>query len=172
MKSSELLQQLDRWDKKGVWAFSSSTLRLMFSEPEATFQQALARHVTSGLIGRVVKGLYYNPRARSLPANALEEILPFLRPLSFTYVSLESALSEAGVISQIPARLTCMTTGRSGVLCTSFGVVEFVHTHRPLESLNEGVRLTDGRPAPVADPDRALADLRAVGRNLGLVQRP
>ncbi len=41
---------------------------------------------------------------------------------------LESALSEYGVISQIPIdRLTIMTTGRKGHYKTPYGTIEFTH---------------------------------------------
>jgi hypothetical protein len=50
---------------------------------------------------------------------------------------LESALSDAGVISQIPMNwITLMSSGRSSIIdCGSFGHIEFVHTRKPPDSV-------------------------------------
>lgn len=57
-----------------------------------------------------------NPHAFSSDGYTIEHIAKALRPEKYNYVSLESILSEYGVISQIPMdRLTVMTTGREGI---------------------------------------------------------
>ena len=54
-----------------------------------------------------------------------------MRRGEYSYISLETMLSEYGAISQVPIdRLTVMTTGRKGEYETPFGVIEFTHTKR------------------------------------------
>ncbi len=169
MRASALTKALDRWDENGIWLFSSATLRLLFPEPAPTHYQALRHHTQAGLLGRAARGIYFNPRARSMPSNPLETLVSWLRPWDLNYVSLESALAEHGVVSQMPGRLTCMTTGQSAMFHTPFGDIEFVRTKRRGRRLKEGLHLAGDRTLPVADAGRALADLRATGRNLDLV---
>ncbi|MCY0853253.1 type IV toxin-antitoxin system AbiEi family antitoxin [Cupriavidus sp. D39] len=165
----DLIAAMDRWDKAGIWAFSSSTLSLLFPEDSRTMLKALARHQQAGLIERIARGLYVNPRARSLPQNLLSALVPFMRPWDFSYLSLESALSEAGWISQIPSRLTLMTTGRSQTFKTPYGTLEFVHTSQTPDKLRDEMVFDSRRELYVATPSRALRDLKRVGRNLDLV---
>jgi hypothetical protein len=101
--------------------------------------------------------------------DTLELIARTLRRGAYNYVSLESALSEWGAISQIPVgRLTVMTTGRKGEYKTPYGVIEFTHTKRPLtEVLASGVER--GRPLRIASKQAALRDLKRVGRNTHLL---
>ncbi len=55
--------------------------------------------------------------SRHKGGNTIEYVAKSLRRGEYNYISLESALSKYGVISQIPIdRLTVMTTGRKGTL--------------------------------------------------------
>lgn len=132
----------------------------------------LARHQRAGIIERVARGLYVNPRARCLPPDVLSSLVSFLKPWDFSYVSLESALSEAGWISQIPSRLTLMTTGRSQTFETPYGTIEFVHTAQKLDRMPEDIYFDRTRELYVAAPERAYRDLKRTGRNLDLVEIP
>lgn len=172
MRAKALMEALDRWDRAGIWIFSTATLELMFREDKPTLRKALTGHVRAGLLIRVARGFYVNPRARSLPADLLSALVSFLRPWDSSYVSLESALSEIGWISQIPSRLTLMTTGRSQTFDTPWGAIEFVHTARRPEQLVGDVVFDERRKLDVARPERALRDLKRVGRNTDLVVVP
>jgi hypothetical protein len=169
MRAAELQAALDRWDQKGVWIFSVATLQLMFPGGAATVRNALTGHSRSGLLVRAARGWYVNPRARSLPGDVQCALVSHLRPWDSSYISLESALSEAGWISQIPSRLTVMTTGRTGTFDTPWGMIEFVHTARKGADLSDGVIFDERRRIHVATPQRAWRDLKRVGRNLDLV---
>jgi len=169
MLLKNLIQQLDKWDGLGIWAFSSATLHQLFPEQARTRLKALAQHQKAGLITHVARGLYVNPRARSLPGDVLTALVQFLRPWDFKYLSLESALSDAGVISQIPARVTLMTTGRTQTFVTPYGTIEFVHTTQRPEDLRHQVVWDNRKGFPVATTTRALRDLKRVRRNLDLV---
>lgn len=169
MRLIELITALDRWDQSKIWAFHSNTLALIFPENNRARLKALAAHVDAGIITHISRGLYINPRAKSLPADLLAALVPFLRPWAFNYLSLESALSEAGFISQIPSRLTVMTTGRRQTFETSYGTIEFVHTEQSIESLRRQVKWDSRRRLAIATPDRARSDLKRVGRNVELL---
>jgi predicted transcriptional regulator of viral defense system len=131
----------------------------------------LSRAAKAGLLRRVCKGIYFYP-VRDYPAgNLLYHAAARLRAGEFNYLSLESVLSDAGVISQVPMNwITLMSSGRSHVVdCGDFGHVEFVHTaQRPDDIAGE----------LVYDPDRhlwrasvrlALRDMKVTRRSLELI---
>ena len=102
-----------------------------------------------------------------MPSDVREGLIRFLRPREISYVSLESKLSEAGAISQLPTVLTCMTTGSPGRFDTPWGAIEFTHTDRDIAFGTDVHTRDDGLvEATVA---RSARDLRRVGRNLGLI---
>ncbi|MBV8047135.1 MAG: hypothetical protein JO171_08285 [Paludibacterium sp.] len=170
MKLKALMQELDKWDQRGVWIFSSATIRRLFpNESPRGLQKALADHQEAGVICRVARGLYLNPKSRRMPPDILTTLVAFLRPWDVNYLSLESALSDAGMISQIPSRLTVMTTGRSQIFETPFGTIEFTHTARAPSSLRDDVAFDATRRMLVARPKAAVRDLKRVGRNVDLI---
>ncbi len=108
----------------------------------------------------------------SAPSNRLEAVARQLRAMDYSYVSLESRLSELGLISQIPGVLTLMSSGRSGRCETAYGTIEFTHTVRDVPSLIDlgQVIFDPERGIHLATAERARSDLRRVGRNLDLLQ--
>lgn len=171
MTRLELLNTLDYIDNRfGKNIFLMQNLRMFFkNEDEKTFKTSLSRHEKSGIIKRVCKGVYMNPRARSASPYLLESFVKYIRPNGFSYLSLESRLSEEGIISQIPNRLTFMSTGRSQVFKTPYGVIEFVHTKRDRKDIGKDIDFDKSRGIYIASANRALEDLRHTRRNLGLV---
>ena len=173
MNKSQFMLSLDLWDRQGRRVFTSQDLRKIFSaDSEKGLKAQLSRFCAEEdpQISRAIRGVYVNLRSRRPATHLLEEIARTIRRGSHNYISLESALSEHGRISQIPvSRLTVMTTGRSAEYETRWGIIEFTHTDRdPGEFLTE---IEDvGRPLRLARPERALRDLRRVGRNLHLVE--
>lgn len=100
----------------------------------------------------------------------IEHIAKKLRPGEYNYLSLESMLSEYGIISQIPIdRLTVMTTGRKGTIRTSFGVIEYTHTKLSKEDILENIIKLENRPLPITTKQIAWRDLKRVGRNVNMV---
>ena len=121
------------------------------------------------MVERAANGVFVNPLSSRSRVDLLETVACTVRRGEYNYLSLEGALSEWGVISQIPqAYLTVMTTGRKGVFHTPYGTIEFTHTQRPGADIvcNTGRR---DRPLRLATAPAALRDLRRVGRNLHLV---
>lgn len=171
MNRLELQAVLKSWDKQGRYIFSRHELRKLFpSEAAKTFSEAINRHVRQGVLERACRGVYVNKEAVSFDAFTIERIARVLRFGFYNYVSLESALSEYGVISQVPVgRLTVMTSGCSGMYQTHYGTIEFTHTKRSVENILENTIKVSDRPLRVATKKSAWRDLKRVGRNTHLV---
>ncbi|MDY0309836.1 MAG: DUF6088 family protein [Castellaniella sp.] len=170
MNQHQALRVLRALDDTGRYVFRRQHLRACFhEESEKTFAASLARLVETGILIRAARGVYVHDAAKSRDSYTIERVAIALRPADLNYISLESALSEYGVISQIPMdRITLMTTGREGEIRTPYGTIEFVHTKRDPADLRQATISTD-RPLRMARAETALRDLRRVGRNLHLV---
>ena len=170
MRTVEAIKTLAEWDRRGRTVFTLSDLRKLFPHrSDKTLSESLRRLVHDGLLERAANGIYVNPLSSRSRADLLETLACAIRRGEYNYLSLECALSEWGVISQIPqAYLTVMTTGRKGVFDTPYGTIEFTHTRRPAANIVSNVIRRD-RPLRLATAPTALRDLRRVGRNLHLV---
>lgn len=168
MRSKELQQTLRALGQRGRWCVSEATLRQFMPESTNTFRVSMTRHARARIIDRIAPGLYLNPFAPA-PPWALERLASHLRPGDACYLSLESALHEHGRISQVPSRLTVMTSGRSYVHATPLGTIEFVHTAVSPARWRPRTVFQQERKLHVASAELALEDLRKVGRNLDLV---
>ena len=133
-----------------------------------SFDATLRRLVDSGVLVRAAHGVYVNALSPIGHGSLLEAIASVLRRGHYNYVSLESALSAHGVISEVPMRLTVMTTGRSGEFDTPYGTIEFTRTRRRIKAILDGT-VYSSDALRFADKRTAYEDLRHVGRNLGLV---
>ncbi len=170
MKLIEATKRLNFWDKKGRYVFRKCDLSLVFDENGRTLDQTLMRLVKSGTLQRAAHGIYLYALSRHIGAYTLEYIARNLRRGEITYESLESALSQYGVISQIPLdRITLMTTGRSGEYRTAYGTIEFTHTKLAIEKIKTNTIDRKDHPLPIANKQFAYRNLKAVGRNLDLV---
>lgn len=170
MNLSTALRTLVGWDARGRYVWTTRDLAKLFPEdsPKA-FEAGLARLVRGGVLRRACKGIYVLPEARSDDGRTLERVARALRRGRHSYVSLESALSEHGAISQVmPDRLTIMTTGRRGTVRTPWGTLELTHTRRPAIAVLDAT-LEVGRPLRLASARTAWRDLKRVGRNVHLV---
>ena len=170
MNQKTAITILARWDKRGRYIFTLSDLSKLFSEdkPKA-LQEGVNRLIKNGLLVRACRGIYLYALTNNRDVNTLETIAKTLRRGEYSYVSLESALSEYGAISQIPIdRLTVMTTGRKGEYKTPYGVIEFTHTKRSVSDILNNV-LNVNRPLRLAKVNTAWRDLKRVGRNIHLV---
>jgi predicted transcriptional regulator of viral defense system len=172
MKKMHAIQVISDFDKKGRFVFTKHDLAMMFSEDNLkALEEGLNRLVKAGILGRACKGIYVNAQARSVDSYLIEHIAKTLRRGEYNYISLESALSEYGLISQIPIHhLTVMTTGRSGIYKTLYGVIEFTHTKRPVASILSSMHKVEKRPLRIATKETAIRDLKRVGRNVHLLR--
>jgi predicted transcriptional regulator of viral defense system len=172
MKQLEAIHVLREFDRQGKYVFIKQDLAKLFSaDNKKALDAGIYRLVKAGLLQRVCHGIYINNNAHCFDSYTIEHITKALRRSAYNYVSLESALSEYGLISQILLdRLTVMTTGRKGIYKTSYGVIEFTHTKRSITNILDHVQIISGRPLRVAAKETALRDLKRVGRNLHLLQ--
>lgn len=154
----------------GIWLFTFSMFRAMFPNESESSRKAQLRSLSRrSYLLRVCRNLYANDYARSRPGAPLKALVPYLRPRSLNYLSRESRLSELGSISQIPIDyLTVMTTGRSAIYRTAYGMIEFSHTARPMSKILAGTS-QEGSGLLVACEDLAVADLRRARRNLHMI---
>lgn len=162
---------LKEQDRQGKYIFTNRDLSKLFPEDSfKTFNEGLQRLVKSGILKRACRDVYVNENARQFGSSVIEHIVTTLRRGEYNYVSLESMLSEYGVISQIPIdRITIMTTGRKGIYETAYGVIEFTHTKRTVKDILNNTTKINGRPLRMATKQAALRDLKRVGRNTNLV---
>ncbi|MEX2581616.1 MAG: type IV toxin-antitoxin system AbiEi family antitoxin domain-containing protein [Verrucomicrobiales bacterium] len=131
----------------------------------------LSRAAKAGLLRRVCKGIYVYPVKDYPVGNLLFHAAARLRAGEFNYLSLESVLSDAGVISQVPMNwISLMSSGRSHVVdCGDYGHIDFVHTaQRPDDVAGELVYDPDHRLWR-ASVRQALRDMKATRRSLELV---
>ena len=89
----------------------------------------LSRATKAGLLKRVCRGIYLYPVSDYPAGHLLFHAAARLRAGEFNYISLETVLSEPGVISQVPMNcISLMTSGRSHVVnCGVYGRIKFVH---------------------------------------------
>lgn len=173
MKKIDLIRKLAELDRRGIYVLARRDIEKLFpDEGEKSMEKSLLRMVADGLLQRVAKGLYVNPAATSKNRWVAEEVAKALRPGHLSYVSLESILSEYGVISQIPiSRMTIMTTGKSGIVETPYGTIEFTHTKRSTAQIIMRTMQPKGRPLRIATKQAAVQDLMRVGRNSNMIDQ-
>ena len=171
MKALEAAKALTLWDRQDKSVFAVADLRRIFPErSEKTFSEGIRRLVAHGVLERAARGVYVNALSQRSRRYLVEEVATCLRRGEYSYVSLESALSEFGAIPQIPmSRITIMTTGRGGLIATRYGDIEFTHTARPVRDILANTLVMEGRPLRIARVEAALRDLKRVGRNLHMV---
>ncbi|MGO4381445.1 DUF6088 family protein [Pseudoduganella sp. RAF19] len=167
------LNKLIALDQVGVYVLTKTDLAKAFPhEKEKALEKSLQRLVADGVLQRVARGVYLNPMARSKKGWVIEDIAAVLRRGHYSYLTMESMLSEYGLISQVPiSRLTLMTTGASGLHETPYGTIEFTHTKRQTAELIRRTVSHKGRPLRVATKEAAIADLLRVGRNTNMLDR-
>ncbi|WP_433654669.1 type IV toxin-antitoxin system AbiEi family antitoxin [Klebsiella variicola] len=163
------INTFDRYNLSGRYVFGLSDLKNMFpEESERSIKASIRRLIDAGILIRAAQSVYVNNRSAK-DSYILEHISRFIRRGEYNYISLELALSQYGIISQIPVdRLTVITTGRKGEFRTPWGVIEMTHTDRNVSDILRGTTQTAG-PLRMALPETALRDIRRVGRNLHLV---
>jgi len=152
--------------------FALADLRSILPEhSDAAFKTLLSRAVRERHLTRVCRGLYLYEKVNLDRGSLLAHAVAKLRPMGLNYLSLETVLSDAGVISQIPMnRIMVMSSGRSCVIeCGYWGSIEFVKTRQNPEDL-VGQLTYDGKSRLWrASVQQALRDMRATHRNVDLI---
>jgi len=173
MQSKQRLRQLlENLASPEHYLFSPSDFSVVFADlSSAAVKVLLSRAAADGLLKRVCRGIYLYDRIDYPRGMVLYHTIAKLRAGTFNYLSLETVLSEAGMISQVPLQwITLMSGGRSArVSCGTFGTIECIHTRRTPSSLGERVTYDNRRKLWRADTTLALEDMKRTGRPLDLV---
>lgn len=154
------------------YLFTSHDLRAVVSDlSDSSFKTLLSRAVRSGLLKRVCRGLYLYKKAMPDDGLLLFHVATLLRADEFNYISLETVLSDVGVISQIPMNwISIMTSGRSYTIsCGDFGTIEFVHTNRKPNDLLNQLSYDSNCGMWRANVALAIRDMKATKRNCDLI---
>ncbi len=154
------------------YLFTPADLRALLPDlSDAAFKTLLSRAVNAGHLARICRGLYLYEAADYPRGLLLFHAAARLRADTFNYISLETALSDAGVISQIPINwITLMSAGRSNTIrCGAWGVIEFVHTRRGPEDVSEQLQYDSRCRLWRASVELALRDMRATHRNMDMI---
>tara|TARA_R110002049_G_scaffold61941_2_gene166046 strand:+ start:135 stop:668 length:534 start_codon:yes stop_codon:yes gene_type:complete len=131
----------------------------------------LSRATKAGLLKRVCRGIYWYPVVDYPVANLLFHAAARLRAGEFNYLSLETVLSDSGVISQVPMNwISLMTSGRSYVVdCGDHGHIEFVHTVQRPDDVSDQLTYDPDRHLWRASVRQALRDMKATRRSMELL---
>lgn len=140
MKIADAIKTPSDLDRDGRAVFSLAELRSIFPKrSDHTFIARLRRLAAQRILKRAAHGIYVNALSQSLRAWRNEDVATRVRSGEYSYVSLKSALSEFGVISQIPlGRTRMMTTGRFGMIHSIYDTLDFTHKARPVRNLSIG----------------------------------
>lgn len=138
---------------------------------DAALKMLLGRAVKNRLLERVCRNIYLYNRVPWPKGLILYHIASKLRAGFFNYLSLETVLSEAGVISQIPLQwISIMSSGRSNTVnCGKWGMIEFVHTSQSPLSLRGKIFWDSKYRLWRAKPDLAWQDMKNTKRPTDLV---
>ncbi len=151
--------------------FTHHDLRSLLPDlSKAAYKTLLSRAVREGYLNRICRGLYLYKQANP-NGLLLFHAAARLRASDLNYISLETALSEAGVISQIPINwISIMSSGRSNVIsCGQLGTIEFIHTQQRPEQLLEQLHYDSRCRLWRANVALALRDMRVTHRNMDLI---
>ncbi len=152
--------------------FVLQDLRALFpSLSDGAFKTLLSRAVSSKLLTRICRSVYLYKTKSPMDGLLLFHVATLLRANEFNYISLETVLSDAGVISQIPLNwISIMSSGRSNIIsCGNYGSIEFIHTNQQPAKLIE--QLTYDHPCGMwrATISLAIRDMKATHRNCDLI---
>ena len=174
MKASRFRLALDeacRVTGRGVYTKAGLARVILAGESARAVEKTIAVAVRDGVLIRLCRGIYacrYALAGRSVRQEAVLR----LRPRSFSYISLETALSHWGVVSQATlGAVTAMTSGRSGRFDTPYGGIDLTHTGKAFADVAADL-VPPEKPwmeLPVAKPRLATRDLVRVGRNTDLI---
>jgi DNA-binding Lrp family transcriptional regulator len=123
----------------------SDEIARRFGMSELVVRRSLLRLVKRGLIEHFAKKWFINLLARDFSGR---ELVNLLRPRS--YVSLQTVLREAGISSQTPVSITCVTTGAPASFSSRMLSITFRHIKRYPEA---DANLAPACPPTVARPE-------------------
>ena len=168
----KLYRLLERLADEEHYLFSLDDMRSALPEASpGAFKVLLSRAEKSGLLRRVCRGIYLYPRVSYPTGLVLFHTAAKLRADCFNYLSLETVLSDAGVISQIPLNwITLMSSGRSHIVsCGEFGHIEYIHTKRRPKDVVDQLSYDQDCHLWRASVNLALKDMKLTRRSADLI---
>lgn len=169
---SRLYAGLDTLATPERYLFTPSDMRALVPDiSDAAYRVLLSRAANGARLERVCRGLYLYHPAKPVFGRLLFHAAARLRAHEFNYISLETALSDSGVISQVPQNwITLMSSGRSNIIkCGRWGVIEFVHTRQTAAALAPLLAYDGQCGLWRANTALAIRDMRATKRSLDLI---
>lgn len=170
------IRYLEQWmlanatEKRSL--FAAQDLRALYPDlSEGAFKTLLSRAVSRGTLIRICRGIYGVQRQLPKDGRLLFHLVPILRGGDFNYISLETVLSEHGVISQIPmAWISIMSSERSNkISCGKFGTIEFIHTTQKPDDLMDHLHYDLACGLWRTDVPLALKDMKRTRKNMDLI---
>src|SRR3984957_557707 len=128
---------------------------------ELVVRRSLLRLAKRGMIEHFAKKWFINLLARDFSGR---ELVNLLRPRS--YISLQTVLREAGISSQTPVSITCVTTGEPASFSSGTVSITFRHIKPDLYWGFQARRTLYGT-YNVAEPEKALLDWLYLERKRG-----
>ena len=168
----QLARILDNLASAENYLFSLDDLSGALPDVEpAALKALLSRAQKNGVFKRICRGIYLYPRVDYPVGLVLFHAAAKLRAGHFNYLSLETVLSDAGVISQIPLNwITLMSSGRSHIVdCLDFGHIEFIHTKRKAADVADQLSYDSDCRLWRASVALALRDMKLTQRSTDLV---
>lgn len=154
------------------YLFTLFDMRSLFPQlSDSAFKTLMSRAVSSKLLTRLCRGIYLYKPALPKDGLLLYHVAALLRADNFNYISLETVLSDVGVISQIPLNwISIMSSGRSNVIsCGEFGTIEYIHTRQEPELLMHQLTYDHSCGLWRANVHLAIRDMKATHRNCDLI---
>jgi len=148
---------------KKLRIFTTADFIMLTQMKKSAACKALERLSKKKIIARLKRGVWVSQLAKDiLPAEAL----PYLTLPWPSYVSLESALSEYGIISQIPTACHGITLGKPLRLKTPLGEFRIHHLQKSLFGEYQMKRVGSSIYF-IASPEKALLDTLYLRYRLG-----
>jgi len=166
------MQSLEKLASSEHYLFTLHDLRVLLPAlSDTAFKTLLSRAAAENHLERICRGLYLYKPVAPQSGLLLFHAAARLRASGFNYISLETVLSEAGVISQTPINwISLMSSGRSNIItCGRFGTIEFVHTRQQPDALTKDLYYDSRCKLWRASVTLALRDMRATHRSLDLI---
>lgn len=154
------------------YLFKLQDFRALYPElSDVAFKTLLSRAVRAGYLTRICRGIYYYKKTTVSNGLILFHTAALLRANEFNYISLETVLSDAGVISQIPINMiSIMSSGRSNTIsCGLLGTIEFVHTDQNPDQIIDQLYYDTNCRLWRATVSQALRDMKVTHRNRDLI---
>lgn len=154
------------------YLFTPTDLRALVPELSVPAYRALLSRAGRGdRLQHLCRGLYLYLPAKPSAGRVLFHAAARLRANGLNYISLETVLSDCGIISQVPMNwITLMSSGRSSrVKCGRWGTIEFVHTRQRAASLASQLTYDTHCRLWRASPAQAMRDMRMARRDMDLV---